>query len=106
VTEQLAQSCTDFPMIEFFFLILVLLGSHTFSVRAFCFGRRICLSVCLSSVSLSRVRSRKLRTIRAKFRHPYKQLGLESKNIMSDFASEVAKYPKNSQIAQNGDLYN
>jgi len=25
-----------------------LLGSHTYSVRAFCFGRRVYLSVCLS----------------------------------------------------------
>jgi len=35
-------------------MINSLLGSHTYSMRAFCFGRRVCLSV----VSLSRVRSR------------------------------------------------
>jgi len=30
-------------------IFAVLLGSHTYSVRAFCFGRRVCLSVvCLS----------------------------------------------------------
>ena len=42
----------------------------------------------------------------------YKKSGSESKNIMSDFASEVAKYPQNPQnppkpqTAQNEDLYN
>jgi len=29
---------------------LRLLGAHTYSVRAFCFGRRVCLSVCRLSV--------------------------------------------------------
>ena len=37
---------------------------------------------------------------------PYKKSGSESKNMTSDFASEVAKYPENPQIAKNGDLYN
>ena len=41
--------------------VVGLLGSHTY-VTAFCFGRR---RVCLSSVCLSRVRSPKLREIRA-----------------------------------------
>jgi len=68
-----------------------LLGSHIYSVRAFCFSRRVCrLFVCLS-VCLSRVRSRKLRDIRAKFYYPYEKSGLESKNMTSDFAPEMAK---------------
>jgi len=45
---------------------LELLGLHTYSVTAFCFGHR----VCLSAICLSCVRSRKLCEIRAKFRHP------------------------------------
>ena len=69
---------------------ITVLGLYTYSVRAFCFGRRVCrLSICLSS--LSRVRSRKLREIRAKFRHLYRKLGSPSKNITSEFALEVAK---------------
>jgi len=55
----------------------------------------------LSSVCLSRVRSRKLREIRAKCRHPHGKSGSESKNMTSDFASEVAKYPKRSLRPQN-----
>jgi len=51
-----------------------LLGSHTYSVRAFCFGRRVCcpLSVCP-------VRSRKISEIGAKFRHFYRKSGSPSK---------------------------
>jgi len=39
----------------------------------------------------------------------YKKSGSESKNMTSDFASEVAEYPPNPpnpKIAQIGDLYN
>ena len=53
-------------------------------------------SVC--RLSLSRVRSRKLGEIGAKFRHLCRKSG------SSDFAPEVAKYPKSSlklKIAQN-----
>jgi len=50
------------------------------------------LSVC----SLSRVRSRKLGTICAEFHYLYKKSGSESKNMTSDFAQEVSKYPQNS----------
>jgi len=60
--------------------------THFVSARAFCFGRRVCR---LLSVCLSRIRSRKLRKIRAKFRHPYKKSGPESKNMTSDFALET-----------------
>ena len=60
------------------------------SVTAFCFARRVCLSV----VCLSRVRSRKLGETSAKFRHSYTKSTSESKNMTSDFAPEVAKYPK------------
>ena len=35
--------------------------------------------------------SRQLRELRAKFHHPYKKPGSESKNMTSDFAPEVAK---------------
>ena len=39
---------------------------------------------------------------------PDRKLGSPSKNMTSDFAPEVAKYPKNPkpQITQNGDLDN
>ena len=49
-----------------------------------------------SSVCLSCVRSQKLSEIGTKFCHLYRKLGLSSKNMMSDFATEVAKYPKSS----------
>jgi len=45
--------------------------------------------------------SRKWCEIRAKFRCLCRKLGSPSKDMMSDFLSEVANY----QIAQNGDLY-
>jgi len=57
--------------------LITLLGSHTYSVRAFCFGRQSVMSV----VCLSRVRSRKLREIRAQFRHLHKKSGSERKNM-------------------------
>jgi len=41
-----------------------------------------------------------------KFHHPCKKSGFESKNMTSDFTPEVAKYPQNPKIAQNGDLDN
>ena len=47
--------------------------------------------------------------IGAKFRRPYRKSGSESKNMTSDFALEVAKYPQkpqNPEIAKNGDLDN
>jgi len=70
-----------------------LLGSlHTVSLRAVCFGRRICLS----SVCLFHVKSRKLTEIGAKFRQHYGKSGSRSKNRTSDFAPEVVKYPKSS----------
>jgi len=54
-------------------LPVMLLGSQTVSVRALSNGRRVCrLSVWLS-VSLSRVRSRKLSELGAKFRHLYRK---------------------------------
>jgi len=65
----------------------LLLGSHTYSVRTFCFGHH----VCLLSVCLSRVRSRKLCKIYGKFCHHYKKSRSEGKNITSYFALEVAK---------------
>jgi len=45
----------------------------------------------------------------AKFHHLYRKLGSPSKNMMSDSALEVAKYPKTSpkpQNSQNVDLDN
>jgi len=64
----------------------VVLGSHTVSVRALWNGRRVC--------RLSRVRSRKLSEIRAKFHHLYRKSGSLSKNMTSHFAPDVAKYTK------------
>jgi len=37
---------------------------------------------------------------------PYMEMRSPTKNMTSDLASEVAKYPENPQIAQNGDLNN
>jgi len=48
-------------------------------------------SVCLSVVCLSRVISRQLGEIGAKFRHLKKKSGSKSKQMTSDFAPEVAK---------------
>jgi len=84
-----------------FTYLLTYLLTYTYSVRAFCFSRRICrlLSICLCCI-----RSRKLSEIGAKFCHLYRTSGSLSKNIMSYFALEVAKYPKSSpnpKIAQN-----
>jgi len=73
-------------------------------VRAFCFGRRRRVCRLPSVVCLSRVRSRKLREIRAKFRRPYRKSGSPSKNMTSDFVPKLAKYPKgaaNPKIVQN-----
>jgi len=55
--------------------------------------RSSCLSsvVCLSSICLSRIRSWNLSEIHAKFCHLYRKSGSPSKNMMSDFAPEVAK---------------
>ena len=64
-----------------------LLGLHIYSVTVFCFGRCICLSV----VCLSRIISKKLSEIRAKFIHICRKLGSESKNMTTHFALEVAK---------------
>ena len=77
--------CNYYPY--FYFNWLIKFGSHTYSVRGFCFGRRVCRL--LSVLWLSRVRSRKLREIRAKFNHPHKKSGSPNKNMTSDFAPEV-----------------
>ena len=69
-----------------------------FSVRHLWNGHH----VCLSSVCMSRVRSRILRDMSAKFRHLYGKSGSESKNLTSDFAPEVAKYPQKTQTPQMG----
>jgi len=55
-------------------------------------------AVCLSSVCLSRVRCRKLSEIGAKFCRLYRKSGSPSKNMTSDFAREVAKYPKSRAV--------
>jgi len=68
----------------------------------------VCLSVCCLSSVLHQI-SETMRDTR-EISSPYKKSGSESKNMTSDFASEVvAKYPQNPenpQIAHNGDLYN
>jgi len=76
---------------KFLFANFALLGLHTYSVIAFRFGRCVC---CLLIACLYRVISQKRSELGAKFRHLYMKLGSESKNMMSDFASEVAKYPQ------------
>jgi len=55
----------------------------------------------LSVVCLSRVRSRKLSKIDAKFRNIYRKSGSPTQNMTSDFTPEVAKYPKSSPKFQN-----
>jgi len=59
----------------------------------------------LSVVCLSHVRSRKLGEIGVNFRHPHRKTRSESKNMMSDFAPEVAKYPQTPN-SQHVDLDN
>jgi len=83
--------CASFVPLCNCFIHRLLLGLHHVSISALCFGHRICLSVCLSPI-----RSRKLSEIGAKFHHLCRKLGLPSKNMTSDFAPEVAKYPKSS----------
>jgi len=39
--------------------------------------------------------------ISVKFHRPYRKSGLPSKNMMSDFVLELAKYPKRSRKPQN-----
>jgi len=55
----------------------------------------------LSSVCLSRVRFRKLSKTGAKFRRLYIKSGSPSKNMTSDLALKVAKYPKISHKPPN-----
>ena len=52
-------------------------------------------------VCLSRIGSRKLHEIRAKFCCPCRKSGLPSKKVMSDCASELVTYPKSSPNPQN-----
>jgi len=62
----------------------------------------VATSVCLpSAVCLSCVRSRKLHKIRTKFLHPYKESASESKNMTSNFASEIAKYSQTPRKPSN-----
>ena len=61
----------------------------------------IVASIILSVVCLSRVRCKKLSEIGAKFHCLCRKSGLPSKNMTSDFAPEVAKYPKSSPKLQN-----
>jgi len=70
------------------------LGSHTFSVTAFCFGRRVCCLSVLRQISKKSETGAELHLL-------YRKLGLPSKHMTSDFAPEVAKYPKNSFKPQN-----
>jgi len=58
----------------------------------------------ISVICLSHIRCQKLSKISAKFHCLYRKSGSLSKNMMSDFAPEVAKYTKSSpkpKIAQN-----
>ena len=57
--------------------------------------------VSLSVCHLSHVRSQKLSEIGTKFHCLCMKSGLPSKNLMLDFAPEVAKYPRSSHKLQN-----
>jgi len=71
-----------------YWICYALLGSHTYSVRAFCFGRRVCLlSVCPASDFENWARE---------VWNFVTFIGNPSKCMTSDFAPEVAKYPKSS----------
>jgi len=59
-------------------------SAHTLTVTDFCFRR----PVCRPSVCLSRIRSRKLSEMSAKFCRLY----VGNRDQMSDFAPEVAKH--------------
>jgi len=73
-------------------LLYSLLGSHTgLHCKYKSFMQR---SSILSFVCLSHIRSRKLSAVGAKFRHLCRKSGPPSKNMTSDFALEVAKYPQ------------
>ena len=85
-------------------------GLRLYIVPPFLFFIRLAYSKCkslmfrssrLSSVCLSRVRSRKLSEIDAKFRRLYRKSVSLSKNMTSSFAWEVAKYPKSSPKPHN-----
>jgi len=78
-----------------------LLGSHT-QCESLLF-RSLRLSVVFrlpSVICLSHVRSRKLCKAGAKFRHPYKKSGSESKNMVR-FYTGTTEYPKSSPKPQN-----
>ena len=59
-------------------------------------GLNVLVVASVSDVCLSRVRYRILSEIGATFRRLYRKSGSPSKNMTSDFALEVAKYPKSS----------
>ena len=73
------------------------LGSHTYSVRAFCFGRRVCRSVCRLSVprQISKIR-RDGREISSPL---YRKSGSPSKNMTSDFSPAKKLNTPNLQTA-------
>jgi len=58
-------------------------------------------SVCRPSVCLSRIKSRKLSEIGAKFHHLDSKSGSPNKNMTSYFVPEVANYPRSSHNPQN-----
>jgi len=66
------------------FYISSILGSHTYSVKAFSFGRLVCL---LSVVCLSRVRSRQLSEISAKFL-TFQEIGVADQEYDFKFCTE------------------
>ena len=78
---------------------------HTIRLFAHCKCKSLLFrSSRLSSVCLSRVRSRKLSEIGATVRRLYRKSWSPSKNMTSDFAPAVDEYPKSSptpKLAQN-----
>jgi len=61
-----------------------LLGSHTYSVTAFCFGRRIC-----HQSVLRQILETLLHETRVKFCCPLRKSGLPSNNMTSDFSNFI-----------------
>jgi len=72
----------------FYFCFFLIRLAH--SVRAFCFGRRVCLSV---PHQISKIK-RDLSEISL----PILEIGVAEQDMTSDFSPEVAKYPK---VVQN-----
>jgi len=77
-----------------YILSVGLLGSYTFSVRAICFGRHVCRLSVPHQIS-------KTKQDRHEMSPLLWETGSPSKNMTSEFAPEVAKYPQSSPKPKN-----